>query len=63
MDLLSITSPAISKISDEGILNSYLFDAIEIDVTLADSYGNMVIGGIMEHIGVYFGDSRQLKYL
>ncbi|RZC46983.1 hypothetical protein C5167_039923 [Papaver somniferum] len=44
-------------------MDEYLFDAIEIDDALADSYGTMVIGGIMEHIGVYFGDSSQLKDL
>ncbi|KAG2303921.1 hypothetical protein Bca52824_032572 [Brassica carinata] len=43
------------------LVDRYLSDAIEIDVdTLTDSYGNMVIGGIMEHIeqaGVHSGDS------
>ncbi|MBZ2279908.1 hypothetical protein K4105_05260, partial [Buchnera aphidicola] len=41
--------------------DKYLSDAIEIDVdALADSHGNVVIGGIMEHIeqaGVHSGDS------
>ncbi|CAN6882113.1 hypothetical protein Bca4012_072043 [Brassica carinata] len=43
------------------LVDRYLSDAIEIDVdTLTDSYGNVVIGGIMEHIeqaGVHSGDS------
>lgn len=43
------------------LIDKYLSDAIEIDVdTLADSYGSVVIGGIMEHIeqaGVHSGDS------
>ncbi|KAF4348273.1 hypothetical protein F8388_000542 [Cannabis sativa] len=43
------------------LIDKYLSDAIEIDVdALADSYGNVVIGGIMEHIeqaGVHSGDS------
>lgn len=43
------------------LIDKYLSDAIEIDVdSLADSYGNVVIGGIMEHIeqaGVHSGDS------
>ncbi|XP_021717585.1 carbamoyl-phosphate synthase large chain, chloroplastic-like [Chenopodium quinoa] len=43
------------------LIDKYLIDAIEIDVDcLADSYGNVVIGGIMEHIeqaGVHSGDS------
>lgn len=43
------------------LIDKYLSDAIEIDVDcLADSYGNVVIGGIMEHIeqaGVHSGDS------
>uniref|UniRef100_A0A1J3J8X6 Carbamoyl phosphate synthase arginine-specific large chain, chloroplastic n=1 Tax=Noccaea caerulescens TaxID=107243 RepID=A0A1J3J8X6_NOCCA len=43
------------------LVDKYLSDAIEIDVdTLTDSYGNVVIGGIMEHIeqaGVHSGDS------
>ncbi|CAN6692499.1 unnamed protein product [Malus baccata var. baccata] len=43
------------------LIDKYLSDAIEIDVdALADSQGNVVIGGIMEHIeqaGVHSGDS------
>lgn len=43
------------------LIDKYLSDAIEIDVdALADSRGNVVIGGIMEHIeqaGVHSGDS------
>lgn len=43
------------------LIDRYLADAIEIDVdALADSHGNVVIGGIMEHIeqaGVHSGDS------
>ncbi|KAG6681719.1 hypothetical protein I3842_13G105600 [Carya illinoinensis] len=43
------------------LIDRYLSDAIEIDVdALADSQGNVVIGGIMEHIeqaGVHSGDS------
>ncbi|KAJ4768304.1 Carbamoyl-phosphate synthase large chain [Rhynchospora pubera] len=43
------------------LIDKYLSDAIEIDVdALADSKGNVVIGGIMEHIeqaGVHSGDS------
>ncbi|PRQ19618.1 putative carbamoyl-phosphate synthase (glutamine-hydrolyzing) [Rosa chinensis] len=43
------------------LIDRYLSDAIEIDVdALADSHGNVVIGGIMEHIeqaGVHSGDS------
>ncbi|XP_010244971.1 PREDICTED: carbamoyl-phosphate synthase large chain, chloroplastic-like [Nelumbo nucifera] len=43
------------------LIDKYLSDAIEIDVdSLADSHGNVVIGGIMEHIeqaGVHSGDS------
>ncbi|XP_022881374.1 carbamoyl-phosphate synthase large chain, chloroplastic-like [Olea europaea var. sylvestris] len=43
------------------LIDKYLSDAIEIDIdALADSHGNVVIGGIMEHIeqaGVHSGDS------
>ncbi|KAK6926841.1 Methylglyoxal synthase-like domain [Dillenia turbinata] len=43
------------------LIDKYLSDAIEIDVdALADSHGNVVIGGVMEHIeqaGVHSGDS------
>jgi carbamoyl-phosphate synthase large subunit len=43
------------------LVDKYLIDAIEIDVdALADSVGNVVIGGIMEHIeqaGIHSGDS------
>ncbi|XP_050388057.1 carbamoyl-phosphate synthase large chain, chloroplastic [Argentina anserina] len=43
------------------LIDRYLSDAIEIDIdALADSDGNVVIGGIMEHIeqaGVHSGDS------
>lgn len=46
------------------LIDRYLSDAIEIDVdALADSHGNVVIGGIMEHIeqaGVHSGDSACL---
>lgn len=43
------------------LVDKYLNDAIEIDIdALADSVGNVVIGGIMEHIeqaGIHSGDS------
>ena len=43
------------------LIDKYLIDAMEIDVdALADSNGNVVIGGIMEHIeqaGVHSSDS------
>ncbi|KAB2095734.1 hypothetical protein ES319_A01G059900v1 [Gossypium barbadense] len=43
------------------LIDKYLSDAVEIDVdALADLHGNVVIGGIMEHIeqaGVHSGDS------
>lgn len=43
------------------LIDKYLSDACEIDVdALADSHGNVVIGGIMEHIeqaGIHSGDS------
>lgn len=43
------------------LIDKYLSDAIEIDVdSLADQHGNVVTGGIMEHIeqaGVHSGDS------
>ncbi|KAJ8768642.1 hypothetical protein K2173_023546 [Erythroxylum novogranatense] len=43
------------------LVDKYLSDAIEIDVdAVADLHGNVVIGGIMEHIeqaGVHSGDS------
>ncbi|KAK9159588.1 hypothetical protein Syun_005929 [Stephania yunnanensis] len=43
------------------LIDKYLSDAIEIDVdALADLHGNVVIGGIMEHIeqaGIHSGDS------
>ncbi|KAG8389800.1 hypothetical protein BUALT_Bualt01G0016100 [Buddleja alternifolia] len=43
------------------LVDKYLSDAIEIDIdSLSDSHGNVVIGGIMEHIeqaGVHSGDS------
>ncbi|XP_058078019.1 carbamoyl-phosphate synthase large chain, chloroplastic [Magnolia sinica] len=46
------------------LVDKYLSDACEIDVdALADSDGNVVIGGIMEHIeqaGVHSGDSACL---
>ncbi|URD76743.1 hypothetical protein MUK42_25553 [Musa troglodytarum] len=46
------------------LIDKYLTDAIEIDVdALADLNGNVVIGGIMEHIeqaGVHSGDSACL---
>ncbi|RZC44476.1 hypothetical protein C5167_037426 [Papaver somniferum] len=47
-----------------GQMDRYHYDAIEINIdVMANSYGNTVIGGIMEHIGVYSGDSRQLDDL
>ncbi|XP_042511098.1 carbamoyl-phosphate synthase large chain, chloroplastic-like [Macadamia integrifolia] len=46
------------------LIDKYLSDAIEIDVdSLTDSHGNVVIGGIMEHIeqaGIHSGDSACL---
>ncbi|WJX74203.1 carbamoyl-phosphate synthase (glutamine-hydrolyzing) [Trifolium repens] len=43
------------------LIDKYLSDAVEIDIdALADSHGNVVIGGIMEHIeqaGIHSGDS------
>ncbi|KAM3231960.1 carbamoyl-phosphate synthase large chain, chloroplastic [Capsicum chacoense] len=43
------------------LIDKYLTDAVEIDIdALADMHGNVVIGGIMEHIeqaGVHSGDS------
>ncbi|KAL8123503.1 carbamoyl phosphate synthase arginine-specific large chain, chloroplastic-like [Apium graveolens] len=43
------------------LIDKYLIDAIEIDVdALADAQGNVVIGGVMEHIeqaGIHSGDS------
>ncbi|KAK3039859.1 hypothetical protein RJ639_028252 [Escallonia herrerae] len=43
------------------LIDKYLSDAIEIDIdALADLHGNVVIGGIMEHIeqaGIHSGDS------
>lgn len=43
------------------LIDKYLTDAVEIDIdALADLHGNVVIGGIMEHIeqaGVHSGDS------
>nr|ACM47216.1 plastid carbamoylphosphate synthetase large subunit [Medicago truncatula] len=43
------------------LIDKYLSDACEIDIdALADSQGNVVIGGIMEHIeqaGIHSGDS------
>lgn len=43
------------------LVDKYLSDAVEIDVdSLSDSHGDVVIGGIMEHIeqaGVHSGDS------
>lgn len=43
------------------LVDKYLIDAVEIDVdALADTAGNVVIGGIMEHIeqaGIHSGDS------
>jgi len=43
------------------LVDKYLIDAVEIDIdALADSAGNVVIGGIMEHIeqaGIHSGDS------
>ena len=51
------------KVSNESpvLLDRFLDDAIEVDVdALSDAEGNVVIGGIMEHIeqaGVHSGDS------
>ncbi|KAH9314401.1 hypothetical protein KI387_023028 [Taxus chinensis] len=43
------------------LVDKYLLDSCEIDIdSLADSYGNVVVGGIMEHIeqaGIHSGDS------
>ena len=43
------------------LIDKYLENAIEVDVdALADAEGNVVIGGIMEHIeqaGIHSGDS------
>ncbi|KAK1357791.1 Carbamoyl-phosphate synthase (glutamine-hydrolyzing) [Heracleum sosnowskyi] len=43
------------------LIDKYLIDAVEIDVdALADAQGNVVIGGVMEHIeqaGIHSGDS------
>ena len=43
------------------LIDQYLENAIEVDVdAIADQYGNVVIGGIMEHIeqaGIHSGDS------
>ncbi|KAL1561171.1 carbamoyl-phosphate synthase (glutamine-hydrolyzing) [Salvia divinorum] len=60
--LVTYLETAVKVDPDRPVLvDKYLSDAIEIDIdALADSYGNVVIGGIMEHIeqaGVHSGDS------
>jgi carbamoyl-phosphate synthase large subunit len=60
--LISYLETAVKVDPDRPVLvDKYLIDAIEIDIdALADSEGNVVIGGIMEHIeqaGVHSGDS------
>lgn len=60
--LLTYIKNAVEVDPDRPVLiDKYLTDAIEIDIdALADSHGNVVIGGIMEHIeqaGVHSGDS------
>ncbi|XP_057772545.1 carbamoyl-phosphate synthase large chain, chloroplastic [Salvia miltiorrhiza] len=60
--LITYLETAVKVDPDRPVLvDKYLSDAIEIDIdALADSYGNVVIGGIMEHIeqaGVHSGDS------
>ncbi|KAL1557111.1 carbamoyl-phosphate synthase (glutamine-hydrolyzing) [Salvia divinorum] len=60
--LITYLETAVKVDPDRPVLvDKYLSDAIEIDIdALADAYGNVVIGGIMEHIeqaGVHSGDS------
>ncbi|KAG9439789.1 hypothetical protein H6P81_019954 [Aristolochia fimbriata] len=63
--LLTYLETAVEVDPDRPVLvDKYLSDACEIDVdALADSKGNVVIGGIMEHIeqaGIHSGDSACL---
>lgn len=60
--LIKYLETAVEVDPDRPVLiDKYLSDAVEIDVdALADSEGNVVIGGIMEHIeqaGIHSGDS------
>ncbi|XP_051129475.1 carbamoyl-phosphate synthase large chain, chloroplastic [Andrographis paniculata] len=60
--LVTYLETAVEVDPDRPVLvDKYLSDAIEIDIdALADPHGNVVIGGIMEHIeqaGVHSGDS------
>lgn len=60
--LVTYLETAVKVDPDRPVLvDKYLIDAIEIDIdALADSNGDVVIGGIMEHIeqaGVHSGDS------
>ncbi|XP_071702220.1 carbamoyl phosphate synthase arginine-specific large chain, chloroplastic-like [Rutidosis leptorrhynchoides] len=60
--LVTYLETAVKVDPDRPVLiDRYLSDAIEIDIdSLADAHGNVVIGGIMEHIeqaGVHSGDS------
>ncbi|CAH1447359.1 unnamed protein product [Lactuca virosa] len=60
--LIKYLETAVEVDPDRPVLvDRYLSDAIEIDIdSLADLHGNVVIGGIMEHIeqaGVHSGDS------
>ncbi|XP_068656234.1 carbamoyl phosphate synthase arginine-specific large chain, chloroplastic [Aristolochia californica] len=60
--LLTYLESAVEVDPDQPVLiDKYLSDACEIDVdALADAKGNVVIGGIMEHIeqaGIHSGDS------
>ncbi|KAL4558734.1 hypothetical protein LXL04_036936 [Taraxacum kok-saghyz] len=60
--LIKYLETAVEVDPDRPVLvDRYLSDAIEIDIdSLADQHGNVVIGGIMEHIeqaGVHSGDS------
>ena len=61
-DLERYMNEAVKVASDRPILiDKFLENAIEVDVdALADSAGNVIIGGIMEHIeqaGIHSGDS------
>jgi carbamoyl-phosphate synthase large subunit len=60
--LIKYLATAVQVDPEQPVLvDKYLIDAVEIDVdALADSTGNVVIGGIMEHIeqaGIHSGDS------
>ncbi|KAF8701982.1 hypothetical protein HU200_033316 [Digitaria exilis] len=60
--LIKYLATAVQVDPEQPVLvDKYLIDAVEIDVdALADSAGNVVIGGIMEHIeqvGIHSGDS------